>query len=34
MFRLITLRFLAARTPVALCGYKNSASAEPRASIA
>ena len=34
MLRWITSRLLAARTPVIECGYMNSASAEPSASVA
>ncbi len=34
MFRLITLRPPEASTPVTECGYKNSARAEPKASVA
>ncbi len=34
MLRRITLRLLDASTPVTACGYMNSASAEPSASVA
>ena len=34
MFRRMTLRLLDASTPVTACGYMNSASAEPSASVA
>ena len=34
MLRLITSRRLVANTPVIACGYMNSASAEPSASVA
>ena len=33
MLRLITPRLRLASTPVMLCGYRNSASAEPNASV-
>ena len=34
MFRLMTLRSREASTPVIECGYRNSASADPKASVA
>jgi hypothetical protein len=34
MFRLMVSRLRLARMPVMLCGYRNSASAEPNASVA
>ena len=34
MFRLLTLRRRAAKTPVIACGYMNKARAEPKARVA